>query len=70
MAVATFSVATGMAVLAALVASPAPAASSAVRAASSAAPKPCVAVIVDCRQPGGQVQTGCAQGDPPPGSRR
>ncbi len=67
MAVATFSVATGMAVLAALVASPAPAASSAVRAASSAAAKPCVAVIVDFRKLGGQVQTGCAQGDPSTG---
>jgi hypothetical protein len=36
-------------------------------AAASAAARPCVAVIVDFRQLGGAVQTGCAQGDPSTG---
>lgn len=34
---------------------------------ASAATRPCVAVVVDFRHLGGQVQTGCAQGDPSSG---
>jgi len=52
MALATFSVAGGMAglaIFAALVASPTPTAFGAVRVGSSAASGPCVAVIVDFR---------------------
>jgi hypothetical protein len=67
MALATFSVASGLAVLSTFVASPTPAAFGAIRAQSSAASGPCVAVIVDFRKLGGQVQTGCAQGDPSTG---
>jgi hypothetical protein len=36
---------------------------------ASAATGPCVAVVVDFRHLGGQVQTGCAQGDPSSGLR-
>jgi hypothetical protein len=39
----------------------------AVRAEPAAASGPCVAVVVDFRLLGGQVQTGCAQGDPSSG---
>jgi hypothetical protein len=63
-ALATFSVAAVLAVLATPLAFGAVSAETATAAAASG---PCVAVIVDFRKLGGAVQTGCAQGDPSTG---